>query len=617
MNPLALDPETMRSMGHRTVDLMVDMLSDDSTPALRRASASEMAARLPFGVPAGKEHFGDLLERLQRDVFPFISRSDHRGFFAFIPSCGTFPGALGDFMASALGIYAGTWMESAGPSRLELVVLDWFKEWIGYPRDAAGLLVSGGSTANMTALACARESLLGAMDDRAVAYVSDQSHSSLARAARLLGFRSDQVRVLPTERSHALAPATLAAAIDADVHAGRRPLFAGVNAGATNTGAVDPLPGLAEVCRSRGVWLHADAAYGGFAALTERGRERLAGIELTDSVTLDPHKWLYQSLECWSLLVRQGDLLRRTFQIVPDYMKDAVASDGEVNFADLGVQQSRTSRALKVWLSISYFGVDAFREAIDRSLDLALFAEERISATPELELTSPASLGIVCFRRRGPLGAPEEDVADLNAALIRGFEETGEGLVSSTRLRGKYTARMCCLNHTSGPEDVERVLDFFAHTSVDSMPLTRPATGSPMPVIELADLRDLPLFDGLSAEELKRVASWARELHIANGDVAARRWDAARDFYVLLEGTAVVERGGKCVAELGPGDFFGELSALDWAAGYSHARSTTVTATTPLRLLGLSPTSFEQFMRLDAGIADRIEAAARRRLAAA
>jgi selenocysteine lyase/cysteine desulfurase len=454
------------------------------------------------------------------------------------------------------------------------------------------------------------------MSDHAVAYVSDQGHSSLARAARLLGFRPDQLRVLTTDRSHALPAATLAAAIDADLRAGRRPLFAGVNAGATNTGAVDPLPELAEVCRARGVWLHADAAYGGFAALTERGREQLVGIELTDSVTLDPHKWLYQPLECGSLLVREGDLLSRAFKIVPDYMKDAVGTDGEVNFADLGVQQSRTSRALKVWLSISYFGVDAFREAIDRSLDLALFAAERISATPELELTSAPSLGILCFRRRGPDRAPEEDVADLNAALVRGFEETGAGLVSSTRLRGKYTARMCCLNHTSRPQDVERVLDFFAHAAVDSMPPARPrALGHP--AIEWADLRDVPLFDCLGADDLKRVASWARELRVAKGDIAAARWDAARDFYVVLEGTAEVERGGARVAELGPGDFFGELSALDWGAGYGHARSATVTATAPLRLLGLSPTSFEQFMRLDARIAARIDAAARRHLAAA
>ena len=323
MNPLALDPEAMRAMGHRTVDLMVDMLGDRDVPALRRATPAEMSERLPFGEPAAPQDFEGLLERLQEDVFPFMSRLDHPGYFAFIPACGTFPGALADFMASALNIYVGSWMEAAGPSRLELIVLDWFKRWIGYPSEAAGSLVSGGSAANITALACARESLLGAMNDRVVVYVADQAHSSMARAARLLGFRPDQVRVLPTDRSHRLQPETVVAAIEADADAGRQPLFVSAAAGSTNTGAVDPLVQLAEVCRERGVWLHVDAAYGGFAALSDRGRERLAGLELADSVTLDPHKWLYQPYECGSLLVRDGQLLRRAFEIVPDYLSDA------------------------------------------------------------------------------------------------------------------------------------------------------------------------------------------------------------------------------------------------------------------------------------------------------
>ena len=174
-----------------------------------------------------------------------MSRLDHPGYFAFIPACGTFPGALADFMASALNIYVGSWMEAAGPSRLELIVLDWFKRWIGYPSEAAGSLVSGGSAANITALACAREALLGAMNDRVVVYVADQAHSSIARAARLLGFRPDQVRVLPTDGSHRLQPETVVAAIEADANAGRQPLFVSAAAGSTNTGAVDPLAELA------------------------------------------------------------------------------------------------------------------------------------------------------------------------------------------------------------------------------------------------------------------------------------------------------------------------------------------------------------------------------------
>ena len=189
--------------------------------------------------------------------------------------------------------------------------------------------MSGGSAANMTALACAREALLGPMTDRVVAYVSDQAHSSLARAARLLGFRPDQLRVLPADDRPRLRPEALARAIEADVAAGRAPLFASVSAGATNTGAVDPLDELADVCREHGVWLHVDAAYGGFARAHRRAAgDALRGIERADSITLDPHKWLYQPMECGALLVREGHLLRRAFEIVPDYLKDAAGRRG-------------------------------------------------------------------------------------------------------------------------------------------------------------------------------------------------------------------------------------------------------------------------------------------------
>src|SRR5689334_1571370 len=220
-DPLALDAEAMRALGHATVDALVDMLVDPSVPALTRATPDQMAQRLPAGLPDGRRSFESLLDQLREDVFPYMSRLDHPGYFAFIPACGTFPSALGDFMAAALNPYVGTWMEAAGPSRLELVVLEWFKEWIGYPAEAAGVLVTGGSAANMTALACAREALLGPMTDKAVTYVSDQAHSSLARAARLLGFRPDQVRVVPTDGQRRLRPELLDAAIGADLAAGR------------------------------------------------------------------------------------------------------------------------------------------------------------------------------------------------------------------------------------------------------------------------------------------------------------------------------------------------------------------------------------------------------------
>lgn len=382
-DPLALDPQTMRAMGHQLIDSLVDMMCDSSTPALRRATPDEMTARVDPTAPSRGRDFCDVFAHLRDAVFPYMSRLDHPGYFAFIPACGTWPGALGDLMASALNIYAGSWMEAAGPSQIELVVLDWFKQWIGYPQTAAGVLVSGGSAANITALACAREALLGAMTDLAVIYVADQGHSSIARAARLLGFRSDQVRVLPTDEDQRLRVDALAAAVDADASAGRQPLLVAAAAGSTNTGAVDPLVEIAALCRERGLWLHVDGAYGAFAALRERGRDALAGIEQAHSVTLDPHKWLYQPFECGALLVRDGDVLRRAFEIVPSYLQDAAVERGEVNFCDLGLQLSRGCRALKIWVSIQCFGLDAFRLAVDRCLDLAEHARLHVDRSPE------------------------------------------------------------------------------------------------------------------------------------------------------------------------------------------------------------------------------------------
>ena len=397
---LQLTAEEMRDAGYRAVDMLVRHLTDAEAPPLRRATRGEMRDLLGAAPPEDPTPFAEVLAGIERDVLPYRARGDHPGFFAFISYCGTWPGALGDLVSSAANVYASTWLEAPGPTQVELEVLGWFKEWIGYPETAAGILVSGGSAANMTALACARESLVGPMADDLVVYMPDQAHSSVARAARVLGFRPSQVRVLPVGDGFRLDPGTLRGAIDSDLTAGRRPLFVSVSGGSTNTGSIDPLPEIAEICRGAGAWLHVDAAYGGFAALTDRGRQALAGIELADSVTLDPHKWLYQSYECGCVLVRDGTLLRRAFEIAPDYLLDAVPGEEEVNFSDLGMQLSRTSHALKVWTSVRTFGVAAFRTAIDRSIDQALLAQRLIEESATLEIVSPAQLGVVCFRRR-------------------------------------------------------------------------------------------------------------------------------------------------------------------------------------------------------------------------
>ena len=231
-------------------------------------------------------------------------------------------------------------------------MLDWFKEWIGYPAEAEGVLVSGGSAANMTALACAREALLGAMSERVVAYVSDQAHSSVARAARVLGFRPEQVRVLPTDERFRMRPDALADAMDADLRAGRRPLFVSASAGSTNTGAVDPLPELAEICEERGAWLHVDAGLRRLRG-ADRARQAVArGDRARRLGDARPAQVALPAVRVRLSAGARGHYLREAFEITPDYLKDTEVLAREVNFADRGVQLSRMCRALKLWVSL-------------------------------------------------------------------------------------------------------------------------------------------------------------------------------------------------------------------------------------------------------------------------
>jgi len=627
-DPLGLDPETMRRLGYQTVDMLVDRLSAVAEgPVIRRADRPEMERRLREPPPEVAQGFDEILGRLGTDVLPFASVTGHPRYFAFIPGCPTWPASLGDLIASVSNIENSSWLESAGPSELELVVLDWFKEWIGYPAEAEGVLVSGGSAANMTALACAREALLGAMSERVVAYVSDQAHSSVARAARVLGFRPEQVRVLPTDERFRMRPDALVDAMDADLRVGLRPLFVSASAGSTNTGAVDPLPELAEICKEKGAWLHVDGAYGGFAALSGRGRRLLQGIELADSVTLDPHKWLYQPFECGCLLVRQGHYLREAFEITPDYLKDTEVLAREVNFADRGVQLSRMCRALKLWVSLKYFGVAAFRTAIDRSLDLAREAQARIENSGELELLVPATLGVVCFRRRFESVDDEDELARLNAGLVEGLTASDEGHISSTRLRGRYALRMCVLNHTSTSDDVHRVLDWIetspaprlegsetAANLYDRHPDVRQPSWLGRRPANVAGLRNLPLFRELAQQELALIAHSAYEDTAEAGQTIVRQWDTSREFYVILDGTAEVRTRERHLTDLGRGNYFGELAALDWGASFGYPRLASVIATSPVRLLVFPGASFNTLVRDVPAFGDEIRRAVRERL---
>ncbi|MBW3661214.1 MAG: aminotransferase class I/II-fold pyridoxal phosphate-dependent enzyme [Gemmatimonadetes bacterium] len=459
---LELDPDAMRALGYRVVDLLVDHWTTlREQPAGRSASRQRLEALLSEPPPETPGDPAEVLQRLERDVLAWMGRVHHPRFFAFVPSPSNFVSVLGDAIAAGHNVFAGTWFESAGPAMLELVVLDWLREWCGLPESAGGLLTSGGSMANLTALAVARRSRLDDAVGGAVVYASDQTHSAIDRALDVLGFPRDVLRRLPHDPDFRLSADALQDAIAEDRAAGRRPFCVVANAGTTNTGAVDPLPALAEVCGAEGLWLHVDAAYGGGAVLCEEGRATLAGIERADSVALDPHKWLFQPYEIGCVLLREEASLVDTFHVLPDYLRDVEARRGEVNFGDRGIQLTRSFRALKLWLSIQVFGLAAFRSAVERGLAGARLAESILDERPEWIVTSPASLGIVTFRWARP-DVEEETAEAVTAGLVEAAQADGFTLVSSTRLAGRTVLRLCPINPRTTEDDLRGSIDRLA-----------------------------------------------------------------------------------------------------------------------------------------------------------
>lgn len=425
------------------------------------ASRQQMEGLLREPVPEAATPFGQVLQEFAAHVAPYSFRVNHPRFFAFIPSAPNYVSVLGDWLCAATNFFAGVWLEAAGPAEVELLVLDWFADLLGFPPSASGILTGGGSEANLTALVVARERLKEAERSRAVLYVSQQRHWSVDRAARIIGLRADQVRPVPADARFRLQPEALQEAVATDRAAGRIPWLVTANAGATNTGVVDPLAALAETCAREKLWFHVDAAYGWPAILDEEEQSTLAGIDRADSLVLDPHKWFAQPFEAGCLLVREGRLLSRAFTLRPEYMQDVEPGGDEVNFSDCGIALTRRFRALKIWLSVKVLGLQWFRAMIRHTRRLAELAQRLLEQEGSFEVLCPRQLSIVCFRY-APRGRSEEQLNELNLALIERLRQSGRVFLSSTRLGDRVALRFCFVNWRTTASDVEEAVDLLA-----------------------------------------------------------------------------------------------------------------------------------------------------------
>ena len=443
----------MRALGYRAIDSIVDRYANIGTrstgvkadPAVIRPLLEQRLSEEP-ATP------DEVFRELERDILAYCGAIDHPRFFAFVPAPSNYVSVLADALASGHNVFAGTWLEGSGAIAAELALVDFLRRECGLPDTAGGLFVSGGSMANITALVAARESKLGDDISRGVAYCSSQTHSSVERGLRVIGLGPRQIVKIPADSAGHLRVSELAARVVADRAAGLEPFCVIVNAGTTNTGAIDPLGEIADWAHRQGLWVHADGAYGAAAILCDRGKRLLAGLERVDSLSFDPHKWLFQPFECGCVIVRDAMHLKKAFQIFPDYLADVHRNLAEVNLCDYGIQLTRGFRALKLWMSLRLFGIAAFRDAVERGFALAEYAEQCLASNQDVwEIVSPAQMAIVVFRYRG---SDSDQVRVVNAMF-----EQGRAFVTSTTHAGRTVLRMCTINPRTTQEDIRETIE--------------------------------------------------------------------------------------------------------------------------------------------------------------
>jgi glutamate/tyrosine decarboxylase-like PLP-dependent enzyme len=371
-----------------------------------------------------------------------------------MPGPGNFISALADFMASGFNVFAGTTPHNLGAFEVERATIDWLGNEFGWTFPNSGLFVSGGSAANFTALAVARHVHLRNDIRNAVVYCSSQTHSCIERALFLLGFEAGQLRIIEADSDFRLSPAAVSDAIDADRKAGRRPFCVVGTGGTTNTGAVDPLDALAEICEREDLWYHIDAAFGGGAVLSHQVKPLFRGAERAHTIAIDPHKWLFQPFECACVLGRKQEWFRDAFRRLPAYMRDTDAEGDQFNYRDMGLQVTRSFKAFKLWLSLQVYGVETFRNAVDRGLALARYAERYAEAHDDWDVVTPATLGVLNCRYRVADGNAA-DVDRVNAHIARQVSESGYAFIATTELHGRAVLRFCPIHPGANRQDID------------------------------------------------------------------------------------------------------------------------------------------------------------------
>lgn len=427
-------------------------------PACDVEGGAALARALREELPSGGMPLEGLLDVLFEQAIPCSFNTAGPGYLAYIPGGGLFTAALADLIAGATNRYVGVWQAAPGLVQLETNAVRWLAQIVGLPAGSGGFLTTGGSLANFSAVVAARVELLGERFADGVIYTSVETHRSVVRAARLAGFRADQVREVAVDDRFCVKVEAMAQAIADDRAAGLRPCMIVGQAGTTNTGAVDDLGALADLARREGMWLHVDAAYGGFFCLTARGRARLSGIERADSVTLDPHKGMFLPYGTGCLLARDPQALRRAHGSSADYLPPMQDDPELVDFCELSPELSRDFRGLRVWLPLKLVGARVFARALDEKLDLAERCAAALAELPNIEMVAAPQLSLLAFRHAPPTIADGPELDAHNRRLLAAINGRGRVYLTATVVRGRFVLRICVLSFRTHGERVEAAL---------------------------------------------------------------------------------------------------------------------------------------------------------------
>ncbi len=450
----------MRAMGEAVLTRAIDQIASlEEQPALGDVECTELCRRLVEPAPAEETEFDRLLDLLFRELVPRSFTSSGPGYLAYIPGGGVYPAALADFIADTTNRFTGIWMAAPALVQLEANVLDWLRDWMGFPETTRGLLTTGGSMANFNAIVCARERLLGPEIRQGVMYASDQVHHSVTKSARLAGVLDDRTRTVPVDSSFRLRVDRLEEAIALDRRAGLRPFLVVSSAGTTNTGAVDPLDEIADFCAAEGLWHHIDGAYGAFFYMCEELRPLLKGLPRADSLTLDPHKGMFLPYGTGALLVRDGTALKAIHAATAGYLP--AISEEFYDPSQYSPELSRGFPGLRVWLAVKMFGSDRYKAAIAEKRALAVEAAVRIARIPGVVVDAPPELSLFAFHVDWP-GATLDDQNHATQALMERVTKRGKVMLTGCTAGGRYLGRVCVLSFRTRRPHIETCIEHIA-----------------------------------------------------------------------------------------------------------------------------------------------------------